>query len=75
MEAGLGIATIAAGVFFGNVLAAAFIWSMSRAARYKDEGQIPWVVIAGLLLPIAFCILALLATGAKMPLLVASGLQ
>lgn len=71
----MGIATIAAGVFFGNVLAAAFIWSMSRAARYKEDREIPWTVMAGLGLPIAFFLLALLATGAKQPFLVALGLQ
>ncbi len=75
MEAGLSIATIAAGVFFGNVLTAAFIWSMSRAKNYKADKDIPWLVLAGLGLPPAFLVLAVLATGQPQPILVALGLQ
>lgn len=75
MEAGLDIATIAAGVFFGNVIAAAFIWAMSRASRIKEDRDIPWLVMAGLGLPPVFFVLALLATGERQPILVALGLQ
>ncbi|MDK8874412.1 hypothetical protein [Paracoccus sp. SSJ] len=69
------ITFVAAGVFLGNILTAAFIWSMSRAARYKDEKQIPGLVFMGLLLPLAFMLLAFISAGARLPFLAALGLQ
>lgn len=71
----MSIATIAAGVFFGNVLTAAFIWSMSRARHYKQDKDIPWLVLAGLGLPPVFFVLVIVATGQPQPFLVALGLQ
>lgn len=50
------IAFIGAGVFLGNMLSAAFIWSMSRAKNYKGSDA-PFVVILGGLLPLSFFLL------------------
>lgn len=62
---------IASGVFLGVVMAAGFIWAMSRAARYKTDGDIPWIVYAGLLVPILFFIGTLVIAGDLPPPLAA----
>lgn len=69
------ITFVAAGVFLGNILTAAFIWSMSRAARYKEDREIPGLVLMGLLLPLLFFIVILISAGARLPFLAALGLQ
>ena len=71
----MDVVTVAAGVFFANVLTAAFLWGMNRAAKYERDGDIPWSVYAALGLPIAFFVVAMLATGAKLPILAALGSQ
>lgn len=73
---GMDIITfVAAGVFLGNILTAAFIWSMSRAARYKEDKEIPSLVLMGLALPIIFFLIALFSTGSLPPFLAALGPQ
>lgn len=63
--------TIIAGVFIGNVLTAAFIWAMSKAAKFKDDRDIPWVVYAGLLFPIPFVMGAMFTSEGLPPFLAA----
>ncbi len=60
---------VVAAVFFANALTAAFIWGMSRASRYADEGKIPGVVYAALLLPLAAVMLAFIGAGWLPPFL------
>lgn len=67
--------TIIAGVFIGNVLTAAFIWSMSKAARFSDDRDIPWLVYAGLAAPIIFVLGALLSSEGLPPFLAALAAQ
>ena len=63
--------TIIAGVFIGNVLTAAFIWAMSKAARFGDDRDIPWLVYAGLAAPIIFVLGAMLSAEGPPPFLAA----
>lgn len=67
--------TIIAGVFIGNVLTAAFLWSMSKAARFGDESDIPWIVYAGLAAPIIVVLGALLSSEGLPPFLAALAAQ
>lgn len=67
--------TIIAGVFIGNVLTAAFLWSMNKAAKFKDDRDIPWLVLAGLLLPIFFILGALFSAEGLPPFLGALAAQ
>jgi hypothetical protein len=67
--------TIIAGVFIGNVLTAAFLWSMSKAARFKDDREIPWLVLWGLLLPIVFVMGAMFTSEGPPPFLDALAAQ
>lgn len=58
------IVEVGAGVFLGGVLLAMFIFAMYRARSVytpEEEATAPWWMYAGLLAPLAFLILALLA--------------
>lgn len=61
-----GMDTLIAAVFIGNILAAAFVWGMARAARYKTDSEIPWLVYAALILPVLF-VLGALVTAEGLP--------
>lgn len=55
--------TIAVGVFIGNVVTAAFLASFTRLARYKEDREIPGIVLAGIIMPMIFMILGIIAFG------------
>ena len=59
----MGFDEMIAAVFIGNVLTAAFLWAASRASRYKEDKEIPWLVLGGLALPLAFVLLVIFAAG------------
>lgn len=59
---------VLAGVFFGNMLTAAFLWGLSRAERLK-ESELTGRIYAALLIPPITLVLALIGAGAKVPFL------
>lgn len=67
----MNFSAVLAAVFFANMLTAAFIWGMSRAARYEDESKIPKRVIAALGIPLVVVILAFIGAGVTPPFLAA----
>jgi len=71
---GRGLIEVIAAVFAGNVLTAAFLAAMSKALRSTDENH-SWLVLAGLGLPLIFCIFALLTAEDLPPFLAALALQ
>lgn len=65
---------VIAAVFAGNVLTAAFLAAMSRALRSPDEKH-SWLVLAGLGLPLLFCLAVVLTAEDLPPFLAALAAQ
>ena len=63
-----------AAVFAGNVMTAAFLVAFQHSNR-QEYGEHSWLVLAGLLLPLAFAILAVISTGYLPPFLAALAFQ
>lgn len=62
---------IIAAVFAGNVLTAAFLAAMSKALRPPNDTNPSWLVLAGLVLPLLFCLGALFTAEGPPPFLAA----
>lgn len=60
-----------AAVFAGNVLTAAFLAAMSRVLRPPHDENPSWLVLAGLGLPLLFCLLVLVTAEGPPPFLAA----
>lgn len=52
----MDIDIIIAGVFAGNVLTAAFLWGCFKCKDITDPGQMSWLNIAALLMPLLFAL-------------------
>lgn len=67
----MDLGDVAAAVFFGNALTAAFLWACRAAMQYQKWSEVPKWVYAGMLFPIGFFLLSLASTG-SLPLFLAA---
>lgn len=62
---------VIAAVFMGNVLTAAFLAAMSKAQRPPNDEAPSWLVLAGLIFPLLFCLGVFLTAEGPPPFLAA----
>jgi hypothetical protein len=72
---GSGLTSLIAAIFIGNVMTAAFLAAMSKALRPPNDEKPSWLVLAGLGLPLVFCLLVFVTVEGPPPFLAALALQ
>lgn len=66
---------LVAAIVLGNIITAAFLAAMSRALRPPNDENPSWLVLAGLGLPLIFCLFVLITAEGLPPPLAALAAQ